>query len=699
MLRKIGFGLLGLLLAFGLFVLAGISGWLGEKTTAGKIEGKALPAHIVEERISKQEEAAQNGESQILFGDFHVHTTFSADAKMTSMPFLGGEGAHPIGDACDFARYCSQLDFWSINDHAESITPAQWRDTIDQIRACDAMSDGTDAPDMVSFLGWEWTQIGLQASAHYGHKNVILRGLTDDTILPRPIAANGEIPGMPPPMAFLFYLATQDPAYLSWARFGAETAAVDPCPEDVPSPDLPSNCREYANTPATLFSKLDEWNRDAIVIPHGTTWGSYTPQGSDWRKQLRGAQYSPRWQNMIEVYSGHGNSEHYRPYFEVTEDVNGELTCPPPQHTAPLKKFTPACWQAGTIVYERCQAAGADETLCAQKRDETRYLAANVPGGDMGPVVPSSLPKDWLNAGQCDDCFMPAFGLRYRSSAQYILAMSHFVNGEEKPRRHRFGLMGSSDTHAARVGNGYKDFGRSFMTDRLALSKQGEELATLMRPADWDEKRKSFEPNDLRGNAVNMADSLPGYMDNLGSMYYGGGIIAVHAEGRNRHAIWQGLEARNTYATSGPRILLWFNMLGVNEQSIPMGTHIDLSVGSTPQFEIRALGAYEQKPGCDADVAAGLAPERLQNLCRGECYNPSDVRTPITRLEVVRIRPQQYEAEPLTDLIEDPFLILPCPADGTGCQARFEDPDFTRDSVYYVRAIQAPTPAVNAAGL
>jgi hypothetical protein len=58
--------------------------------------------------------------------------------------------------------------------------------------------------------------------------------------------------------------------------------------------------------------------------------------------------------------------------------------------------------------------------------------------------------------------------------------------------------------------------------------------------------------------------------------------------------------------------------------------------------------------------------------------------------------------EPIAPLLEDPWLFLPCEPSQAGCVVQFEDPEFTataRDTVYYARAIEEPSPAVNAGHL
>jgi hypothetical protein len=139
-LKRIVIVVLVVLAVGGIFLYAVGQGSLGRHEGPGEVTEVARPAPEVAARAAELHAAAEEvgvaGPKQILFGDLHVHTTFSFDAFLTSLPITQGEGSHPPADACDFARHCSALDFWSINDHAEGITPLNWRETIESIRQC-----------------------------------------------------------------------------------------------------------------------------------------------------------------------------------------------------------------------------------------------------------------------------------------------------------------------------------------------------------------------------------------------------------------------------------------------------------------------------------------------------------------------------------------------------------------------------------
>ena len=179
-----------------------------------------------------------------------------------------------------------------------------------------------------------------------------------------------------------------------------------------------------------------------------------------------------------------------------------------------------------------------------------------------------------------------------------------------------------------------------------------------------------------------------------------GGVVAVHAEGRDRTAIWNAMERREVYGTSGHRMLLWFDLLHDTGEPVPMGS--ELTTASVPSFQVTAVGSFKQLPGCPEYVSQAVDARRLDKLAQGECYHPSDERYLIDRIEVVRIRPQAAPDEPIASLVEDVWRTFACEPDPAGCTVEFSDEQFpasARDAVYYVRAIEEPSPTVNGGNL
>jgi hypothetical protein len=673
----------------------------GQLESAGTVSSARPPAEAVSARLGADLSPRREGaSSQILFGDLHVHTTFSADAFMRSLPLLGGEGAHPPADACDFARFCSQLDFFAITDHAEGLTPRQWAETKESVRQCNAVAGDPASPDVVAFTGWEWSQVGMTPEQHFGHKNVVFRETAEDKLPRRPIGAGGTVAMALRNAARMgggseigrLLVPVRDFArrrrYLDLQEFQRESRSVADCPANIPTRDLPGDCRELAATPRDLFDKLAAWGFDSLVIPHGTTWGFYTPPGYGWDKQLSASQDDPERQRLIEVYSGHGNSEEYRAW----QDVEGDFSKPGAGCPAPSPGYEPCCWRAGELIRARCGDAPAAECERRVKKARLDYLGAGAAGH---LTVPGASVEDWKDCGQCRDCFNPAFNYRPRGAAQYVLAKADF--GDAKGPRHSvMGFIASSDNHSARPGTGYKEVGRR---------KMGE--ATGPESAEWRERffptGEAPTPESLSLTGERLMQRAPFqlvHLERQASFFMTGGLVAVHSQGRSREAIWDALRRREVYGTSGERILLWFDLVNAPGGPVPMGAEVKLA--GAPKLRMRAVGAFAQKPGCPTWVTDRLRPGDVERLCLGECYHASEQRRRIRRFEVVRIRPQQSPDEKLEALIDDPWKRLQCPGDQEVCELELDDPDFVagrRDVIYYVRAIQEPTPAVNAGGL
>ena len=689
-------------------VIAAIAaGWVGyfrsglgtDLPGPGEITGKGLPAPVIAARQDEQSRAATAlgapTDKHILFGDFHVHTTYSTDAFLWSLPMSGGRGVHPIGDACDYARYCSGLDFWAITDHAAASTPRRWAETRESIRQCNALAGDPENPDLIAFLGFEWTQVGRLPDEHYGHKNVIFRGTGDDEVAARPIAAAGvatqvlreTMPGFPP--ALVLTEGSEISRYRDFNAFLDEIRAVPECDPAASSAQLPPDCFESAATPGELVERLEQQGLDPLIIPHGTSWGFYTPPGTTLDKQLA-AEQRPEAFEAIEVMSGHGNSEEYRPWRAIEQGPDGDSgICPEPSDG-----YLPSCWRAGQIIEQRCLEAGETEAVCAARARTARWNYANM--GVAGHLaVTGESAEDWLDAGQCRDCFLPSFNHRPGTSVQYGLAISNFAD-PANPVRFKWGFIASSDNHRARPGTGFKPVDRAVTTE--ANGPKNETWAK--RIYGGDEEARPEAVMVTREELIQLAGFQLTELERQSSFWTTGGLAAVHAETRTRDGIWEAFRRREVYGTSGPKMLLWFDHLDDSGAVQPMGSEVRRE--SAPRFRVRALGAFRQQPGCPEHVHDGLDAGRIAQLCSGECDHPGNERHPITRVEIVRIRPQEQPDEPVDALIQDPWLVRDCEPSQSGCTVEFSDEEFgdsSRDAIYYARAIQEATPTINAEAL
>ena len=682
------------LLIFTLFVTLVTNGWLGRYEAPGEVTLISQPLDVLQKRVTDQllikEELGIKDPKMILFGDLHVHTTYSNDAFMLSLPMMSGEGTHPPADACDFARFCSSLDFWANTDHAEDLTQQDWQEIKDSVRQCNEAGGVSSSPDTVAFLGWEWSQIGGFGKPHFGHKNIILKGLDEDQIPTRPIAASTGLGFLSMPYSVKFTLSALRPTdrrIHDLMRF-MNDGKTSICSPGIGVRDLPLDCKEVAPTPGLLFDKLNDWGHETVVIPHGTAWGAYTPPGTDWKQQLNEIEHDPNIQTMIEIYSGHGNSEEYRDWRSVLFDEDGKAICP-----KPTENYLPSCWQAGEIIKERCLAEDESLRVCNKRASVARFNYASEGTAGFATVFDEE-SSDWLDSNQCKDCFLPAFNYRPGGSTQYITAIRNFDENDSIDR-FKFGFIASSDNHKARPGTGYKEINRREMTEAAG-------------PADPTGYLLGFREGDgvySKSTAKNWTSetlpSGPPEPERLASFFLTGGLVATHSNGKNRDAIWNSIKRKEVYATSGPRILLWFNLVNApNGEEVPMGS--DIKMSENPRFVVKAAGSFIQKPGCPEYTYNALGKDKLEHLCKNECYNPSDIRKQIDRIEIVRIRPQSYKGENISSLIEDTWKVFKCPKSSSDCSFSFTDKEFSdleRDTVYYVKAIEEPSKVINAGNL
>ena len=589
----------------------------------------------------------------IFFGDLHTHSNLSADAML--MQLAHGTDRGPEA-ACEYALACAQVDFYGQSDHAEMLDAAAWQRSQTAVKNCNAkgaaLGSGTE-PSIVAFQGFEWTSSGKDL--YWGHKNVFFR---NDLVPDLPVAAYSirEL-GVADPTALLHTMAIYNrigvsvgPA-LNSIRRAAKINRLKECRDG-----KRERCLSVAPTPKDLWHILNSYfaipsyrdgGYDTLAIPHGTAWGM-AKVGTNWDIQIDNEQHDPNLQRIIEVYSGHGNSENYRDY------------------------------SAPNSAYESCydRAAKLQALYCRKNNEAFQTCKTKIAQAlETGKVPFRTQAGDWGQCAQCQDCFQPAERYDPDGSVQAALAKTGF-NADGTRTRYQFGFIAATDDHASRPA--------SVMESR-ALADWG--LAVFFQATVGS----AFAPE---GRNDRESERVASYL-------YPGGLVAIHAEARTRESLWDALKRREVYGTSGPRMSLWFTA-ATPLTSVTMGDR--LASRTSPAFEFEVWGGPEELPGCSAATRERWGEGTVNDICLNVCYNPGNRRIGIDRVEVIRITPQITQDEKLSALIEDPYLTirnenldrqgLPSPM----FKGSFSDPEFARlerDAIYYIRAIQAPTPAVN----
>ena len=95
--KFLGISLVVVLLITGIYGLGIQYNWYGQLEEPGIPIYSSLPDDLVQQKEDRQKEISSSPK-QILFGDTHVHTTYSTDAFLWSLPIFNGEGPHPISD-------------------------------------------------------------------------------------------------------------------------------------------------------------------------------------------------------------------------------------------------------------------------------------------------------------------------------------------------------------------------------------------------------------------------------------------------------------------------------------------------------------------------------------------------------------------------------------------------------------------------
>ncbi|MCL7989554.1 MAG: DUF3604 domain-containing protein [marine benthic group bacterium] len=242
----------------------------------------------------------------------------------------------------------------------------------------------------------------------------------------------------------------------------------------------------------------------------------------------------------------------------------------------------------------------------------------------------------------------------------------------------RFGMVGSTDSHTSLATTTEDNFFGKATPAEPGTEGRFDEMITGYMP---DPEGRDYAIRHYQGSAS--------------------GLAAVWARENTREALWDAMERKEVYATTGTRMIVrvfagwdfeeedldrWDFAATGYQQGVPMGGELTDARGSrdAPVFMIRAL---RDPDGANLDRiqmvkgwlnAAGSTDERVYDVVWSGNREPgSDGKLPPVGNTV------DVEAASYTNAIGEPILF-----------GFWEDPDFDPDqrAFYYVRVLEIPTP-------
>ena len=581
--------------------------------------------------------------TQLLWGDTHLHTSYSVDAYMagnrTADPdvayrYAKGEPVvHPYNRTR--VQILEPLDFLSVSDHAEylGIIPVIMSGDFEQPEA--GFFEGIKSWAYITVLGYliEDPLDGTKRFTSLLPEPEIQSGDTRD-----PIAAAKEA-GTDGGLASLGLINEEAADRISASQWAKSMAAAD-----------------QHNEPGTFTSLVGwEWSQTAsganlhrIVVSDmdGSAAAEIDPIGSD------DAPYpEDLWDSLA----------------AVSQETGADFVSIP--HNSNLSK--------GYMFSKTTLKGEAIDAQYASKRIEWEPLVEATQIKGDSETHPALAPEDEFADFERFDFYLQAFpqaqgykaqqGDTVRSALKSGLELQDSIGVNP----FKFGMIGSTDAHTSVASAEEPNFWGKVATDSTPATKRRDD------PDGYADGKQSF-------NGWNMSAS---------------GLAAVWSEDNTRQAIVAAMKRRETYATTGPRIQVrLFGGWNFTEEDIesadlasigyaggvPMGGELNRAPeGTAPHFLIRASrGPLDHNLDRIQIIkgwtdASGQAQEKIFNVA----WSGDRQLAPDGRLPPVG-NTANISTGKTANSIGDPELA-----------AMWVDPEFdpAHRAFYYARVLQIPT--------